>query len=126
MRKISPLEGDEQASLVKWFRLQYRSIAYCLFSIPNGSVLAGDKIKRAKQMNRLKSEGFVNGVSDLFLMQSNSKYHGLFIEMKKSSGGKVSDDQKEFLRKATEQGYQAVVCKGFEQAKHTIIEYLKG
>ncbi len=126
MKRVKTLETDEQTKLVSWFRLQYRQLANCLFSIPNGSVLAGDAIKRAKQMNKLKREGFVNGVSDLFLMIPNSLYHGLFIEMKKAEGGKVSQEQHKFIENAKERGYQAVVCKGFEEGKSVILEYLKG
>ncbi|AZS50413.1 VRR-NUC domain-containing protein [Entomomonas moraniae] len=124
MASKAPLETQEQSNLIKWFRLQYRPIADCLFCIPNGSVLAGGVVARAKQMTRLKKEGLVVGVSDLFLMQPSCKYHGLFIEMKRKTGATVSEDQLKFIERAEKQGYKAVVCKGFEEAKDVIQDYL--
>lgn len=77
-------------------------------------------------MNKLKREGFVNGVAELFLMIPNSQYHGLFIGMKRAEGGTVSKKQHQFIENANERGYQAIVCKGFEHAKNTILEYMRG
>ena len=108
-------EHDEQVALINWFR--YHSPKYILFSIPNGGMRnIGTAIK-------LKREGALAGVSDLFLMKANAKYHGLFIEMK-ALKGKVSDEQKYFIEQAKEQGYAAEVCYGFEQAQSVILKYL--
>lgn len=119
--KIS--EHDEQVALVKWFRLQYSKYKHHLFAIPNGAHLAGDVKIRSIKMHKMKSEGFVNGIADLFLMIPNENYHGLFIEMK-SINGVLSDDQKEFRERAKNMGYKSVVCWGFDEAKTVIDEYL--
>lgn len=126
MKKLVRSEHDEQAALVRWFRVQYPIIANALFAIPNGSHLAGNTLQRAKKMQIMKSEGLLPGVSDLFLMAANDDHHGLFIEMKRKSGGTVSNEQAEFIKRAIAQGYKAVVCKGFDEAMNTIKEYLKG
>ena len=111
-------EHTEQVAVIQWFRLQHKKYAKCLFSIPNGGVRhIGTAVK-------LKAEGGMAGVPDLFLMIPAADYHGLFIEMK-VKGGKLSDSQKEFMGLATLMGYQAVVCYGFESAKDAITEYLK-
>lgn len=51
-------------------------------------------------------------------------YYGLFIEMKRTSGGRVSESQQKFLKTLNDNGYLAVVCKGFEQAQEAILKYL--
>lgn len=117
-------ETVEQVKVVSWFKWQYRALGNCLFAIPNGSVLAGDKKQRAIQMARLKREGVLPGVADLFLMVGRQGRHGLFIEMKRKEGGKLSLAQKNFLTAAQNQGYQAVVCAGADEAINVIKDYL--
>lgn len=110
-------EHDEQKLVVQWFRVQYPKHSKCLWAIPNGGARhIGTAIK-------LKQEGVVAGVSDLFLMIPKAQWHGMFIEMK-AKGGKVQPNQKEFLCIAIENGYQGIVCFGFEEAKKQIREYL--
>jgi hypothetical protein len=115
-------EHQEQSALIKWFRYQHPNLT--MFAIPNGSHLAGDKRQRAIKMTKMKAEGFLNGVSDLFLMAARRGFHGLFIEMK-IGGGKLSEKQIEFGKSALEEGYGYVVAYGFDDAKNKIQEYLK-
>lgn len=111
-------EHQEQVAVIQWFRLQHKQYANYLFAIPNGGVRhIGTAVK-------LKREGVISGVPDLFLMIPKAGWHGLWIEMK-IKGGKVSDSQKEFMGAATLIGYQAVVCYGFESAKDAINNYLQ-
>lgn len=111
-------EHQEQVLTVKWFRLQYPKLSNCLWAIPNGGVRnIGTAIK-------LKSEGVLAGVPDLFLMIPKNGFHGLFIEMK-IQGGKLQPNQKEFLKLANALEYKAVACYGFEEAKKVISDYLK-
>jgi hypothetical protein len=111
-------EHQEQVITIKWFRLQYPKLSNCLWAIPNGGVRnIGTAIK-------LKSEGVLAGVPDLFLMIPKNCFHGLFIEMK-IQGGKLQPNQKEFLKLANALEYKAVVCYGFEEAKKVISDYLK-
>ena len=42
----------------------------------------------------------------------------------KYGNGRTSKGQKEWIKKLNEQGYKAVVCNGFEEARNTIEEYL--
>jgi hypothetical protein len=111
-------EHLEQVAVINWFRLQYKQYANYLFAIPNGGVRnIGTAIK-------LKKEGVMAGVPDLFLMMPNNNYHGLWIEMK-IKGGKASDSQKQFISAASLIGYHAVICYGFEEAQNTINNYLR-
>jgi len=116
----------EQCAVVRWFKLQYPDFKGCLFAIPNGSHLAGTPIQRARKVQRMKAEGFTPGVSDLFLMLPRGSYAGLWIEMKKKkySPSDVSVEQRAFIERAKQQGYQAVVCGGFEAAQQVIREYV--
>jgi hypothetical protein len=110
-------EHDEQRLVVQWFRMQYPKYAKCLWAIPNGG-------KRHKGTAiKLKQEGVMAGVPDLFLMIPKAGWHGMFIEMK-TKVGRLQETQKEFLGMATMLGYQGVVCFGFEDAKRQIREYL--
>jgi hypothetical protein len=115
-------EHQEQSALIKWFRYQHPNLT--MFAIPNGSHLAGDKRQRAIKMTKMKAEGFLNGVSDLFLMTARSGFNGLFVEMKIKKG-KPTESQLDFGNKALGQNYCYVVAYGFDDAKAQITEYLK-
>lgn len=110
-------EHQEQALLIRWFRLQYPALHLNLFAIPNGGA------RHIVTAVRLKEEGVVAGIPDLFLMLPKSDWHGLFIEMKAKTG-KVSKAQKDFIALANSYNYKAVVCYGFEDAKNMIEKYL--
>lgn len=117
MIKLS--EHQEQKTLITWFRLQYPLYARCLFAIPNGGMR--NKVIAVK----LKAEGVTAGVSDLFLMIPRGGKHGLFIEMK-ALDGKPTEAQKEFIALANLMNYQAVICKGFDEAKKVVANYISG
>jgi hypothetical protein len=110
-------EHVEQVMVVRWFRLQYPFLNRCLWAIPNGGK------RHIKTAMTLSSEGVMAGVSDLFMMVARKGYHGLFIEMK-AKGGKVTQEQALFITEANKQGYLAVVCFGFDEAKKVIQDYL--
>ena len=111
-------EHQEQIAVITWFRLQYKQYASYLFAIPNGGVRnIGTAVK-------LKKEGVLAGVPDLFLMIPKNGFHGLWIEMK-VKGGRISDSQKQFMGAATLMGYPAIVCYGFDEAKNAINDYLQ-
>jgi len=63
--------------------------------------------------------------TDICLPVARGKYHGLYIELKRRKGGRVSYEQRDWLVRPNEQGYYAVVCKGFEAAKKTIEDYME-
>jgi hypothetical protein len=52
-------------------------------------------------------------------MIPKGEFHGMFIEMK-APGGKLQPNQKEFQLLAKSMGYEAVVCRGFDEAKKEI------
>lgn len=110
-------ESNLQIACVRWFRLQYPSIAPLLFSVPNGG--RRDAVTGAI----LKAEGAVAGVSDLLLLFSNGVHHGLCIEMK-TEKGKQSDAQKEWQKAVEAVGYKYAVVRSFEQFADLIDDYI--
>ena len=78
------------------------------------------------QASGFTAEGVRAGVPDLFLAVPAFGYNGLFIELKKPKGGRVSDKQTEFISELSEQGYRVTVCHGFIEAKQAIENYLMG
>lgn len=114
-----PSEHSEQVALFEWADLQknkYPELSL-MFAIPNAG-------KRSYQMARyLRSEGLRSGVPDILLPAAKNKYHGLFIELKNGKN-KASENQNKYLKDLNQQGYKAVVCYGFEEAKDTIVNYL--
>ena len=65
-------------------------------------------------------------MADLFLALSSRGFHGLWIEMKATKGGKISQAQKDFLGDMASQGYMAVCCKGADSAIDAIKDYMRG
>ena len=128
LKALIPTESDECANLLQWAAVtkhQGRRLSELLIMIPNGAVLAGDAKHRAMQMNRMKKLGFRPGVSDYFLPVPVGVHHGLWLEMKRTSRGILSDAQLEFHAAMRTQGYATAVSVGFEQAINAIKRYLK-
>ena len=114
--KDTPSEDQEQAWLVAWLRREHPSVR--IFSIPNG----GGRSKAQGAI--LKATGTSPGVPDLMIPAPRGQHHGLFVEMKRTKGGSVSKEQKDWIAYLQAQGYQAIVCRGFEEAKREIECYL--
>lgn len=88
-----------------------------LHHIPNGG-------HRSKvQGARLKAMGVKPGVFDLFLPVPRCGKHGLYIEMK-SSSGRLSKEQNEFGQTCANHGYAVNICRNSEEARNTIMGYL--
>ena len=115
-------EHHEQVSLIAWAEWASfdRPELAMLFAIPNGG--ARDAVTGAK----MKAEGVKPGVPDLCLPVARCGYHGLYIEMKRRDGGRVSPVQQRWIDRLTEQGYRVVVCHGRDEAERVIVAYLEG
>jgi hypothetical protein len=113
-------EHAEQAALFNWAQLQenYQPVLRLLNSSQNGMMCSKQQAAKAKKA------GMKRGIPDINFPVSRGGYHGLFIELKKI-GGRVSPEQKIWLSDLRDQGYMAVVCYGFDEARQTIEEYLE-
>jgi len=110
MKEKQPSESQEQMEVVKWFRQTYHGVL--IFAIANGG-------KRSiSEACRLKCEGVVKGIPDLFIPAWR-----LWVEMKKAKGGVVSEEQKSVIKYLQSVGYSAIVCAGAEEAKCQIAKH---
>lgn len=116
--KSSHSEHDLQTACVNWFRMQYREYAHLLIAIPNG----GQRDVRVAR--KLKAEGVVAGVPDLFLAVARGQSHGLWIEMKNGKAGRVSEHQHYMIDALARQGYKGVVCRTFDEFRDKVQNYL--
>ena len=107
-----PTEHEEQREFVRWFRQGYKGIR--IFAIPNG----GQRSMAAAA--RLKVEGVSPGVPDLFIPEWR-----LWVEMKRSKGGTLSPEQRDWIAYLDDCGYQCIVGRGFEDAKRQIEDVKK-
>ena len=94
-----PTEHEEQREYVRWFRQAYPEVR--IMAIPNGGA------RSPATAGRLKAEGVSPGVPDLFIPA-----WGLWVEMKRAKGGKVSPEQKEWHQYLASCGYRVIVGLG--------------
>ena len=111
--KISPSEHSEQVGFINWFRAKYPDVL--IFAIPNGEKRA---ISVAK---RLKMEGVVRGVPDLFVPAWT-----LWIEMKRVSGGRLSPEQKQMISYLEGVKHTVIVGKGATDASQQVLKFIEG
>lgn len=104
---VVPSEHFEQREVVRWFRQTWPGVR--IHAIPNGGA------RNKATAGRLKAEGVVSGVPDLFVPAWR-----LWVEMKRTKGGSLSPEQKDWITYLQEVGYCAIVCKGAEDAKRQI------
>ena len=117
-----PSEHEEQVTIFQWANLlssHYPQLRM-LYAIPNGSY------KSKQSARKFAAEGLKSGVPDICLPvpSADGQYHSLYIELKRKQGGKVSDQQKEWIGSLQFYGNQAYVCKGSDEAIETIKKYL--
>jgi len=117
-----PTESQEQQALFSWARMQecvWPELAL-LVHVPNGG------LRNMPEAVRFKAEGVRKGFPDIMLPVARGGFHALAIELKRLRGGKVSQEQREWLDALTSQGWRAVVCKGWDEARMEIEAYLAG
>ena len=116
-KKIVPTESQEQKVVVQWLR--WNKILF--YHVPNGGE------RNIWTARNLKAEGVEAGVPDLCLPIGSAcgRYHGLYIELKRVSGGSLSERQRWWLEQLNKNGYLAVVCQGAEETIRVIQDYLR-
>lgn len=111
-----PLSAEQQARHpLKW-----------LYATPNGGSRGSNARDRAREGSRMRSEGVTRGIPDIFLPMPKKGLSGLYIELKKVKGGRLSPEQEEFLVYAKGVGYCCAVCNGYREALIAIEDYLFG
>lgn len=117
-----PTEAQEQEALFRW--AQYSRAKYpeldMLFHIPNGGS------RNPVEAAHLKAQGVKPGVPDICLPVPSGRFTALYIELKRRQNGRVSDAQRGWIAALNRVGCQAVVCKGWDEAREVIEQYLGG
>jgi len=114
-------EAQEQTALFQWAMMQqgrHPELAL-MHHIANGGS------RHQLEAVNLKRQGVKPGVPDICLPVARNGCHGLYIEIKRLKGGRLSEYQKEWIDALTEQGYQCAVCNGWEAASEIILHYLR-
>ena len=112
------MEHDEQVALfelIEAFRPNYPNL-WCVFAIPNGGH------RHIKVASKMKAEGQLAGVWDVFVAVAVNEYCGMFIEMK-FGDNRLTKSQKDF-KENVGNAYKWEVCYSWVDAAHAIGEYL--
>lgn len=125
-----PPEEDECKFLFQWAQAKRwswnnRPISEYLIHVPNGAYLGPDPKTRAITMGILKAMGVQPGVYDYIVPVPLLACPGLWLEMKRTKRGEVSEDQKVFKIRMVELGWRCEVAKGWVAASVIIEEHLK-
>lgn len=129
-----PKESDIQRQVFMWAQQTQRDYPELelLNASMNGAFIPGGKSGSAAQTLKFKIITILKllgclrvGFPDLSLPVARGGHHGLYIELKRI-GGKVSKDQKWWLRKLTDQGYLAMPAWGYRETTTLLLEYMKG
>lgn len=112
-------ERQQQQRVVKWaaeHEAEFPELKL-LYHVPNEG-------KRGAITGRqLKLSGVKSGVPDLCLPVARHNFHGLYIEMK-TKGGRVSENQKQWMSDLSAQGYECQVCYSWTYAVEVLQTYL--
>lgn len=116
-----PTEAQEQTTLFQWaaLRVWLWPELRLLHAIPNGGS------RNPIEARHLKEQGVKAGIPDIFLPCARGGWHGLYIEMKRRKGGRVSIEQKKMIIALRDQGYCVEVCEGWEEARDIITAYME-
>ena len=108
-----PLEHEEQKNFVKWFRQQYKGVR--IFAVPNAAM------RDYKLAAYLVAEGLTAGVPDLVILEWK-----LCIEMKRTKGSTISEDQKSWATYLEGIGWTHFFGYGCMDAINKVKEFRKG
>ena len=103
-------ESFEQRTVAFWLRKA--GIFFC--AIPNGG-----KRNRFEAV-RMKAEGVVAGAPDILIFDAPpcdpTYFVGVALEMKRETGGVVSDAQRAFMKELDHRGWLSIVANGANDA----------
>jgi len=127
MTKLNPTtEYQEHIEFLKWFCYSYPKYNRLLIHYPVGEKRDGYTGIKLKRMAARK------GIPDFFLAlprrfsnTDNFRYAGLWLELK-SKKGKLTKDQKFYLKEFEDRGYACGVAYGWEEAAKIVKYYLSG
>lgn len=113
-KELIPTEAQEQIKFATW--LSKRGVKF--------SASANGGSRNYIEAAKFKRMGVSAGFPDIEIPLPVKPYHGLYIEIKRLKGGRVSDLQKEWLDYLNKHGYCAMVAYGCEEAKDIFLKYI--
>ena len=108
-----PSEHQEQVGFVQWFEGKFPLVR--IFAIPNGEHRSMSVAKR------LRAEGVRPGVPDMYVPE-----WGLWIEIKRQKGGRLSKDQIDWIEYLERAGQAVIVAHGAIDASKKVLSFLDG
>lgn len=118
LRKSAATEHDLQVACVRLFRYKYSEYNEMMFAVPNGGK------RNAIEAKKLKAEGVVAGIPDLFLAVPKGRWHGMFMELKNGKSNNLTENQKRMIYKLQMFGYRTEVVRSLEDFEKIMEEYL--
>lgn len=113
-KKYKGSEANFQKAVASY--LDYKGVLW--FHPPN-------EIKAKPQyMAKRKQQGVKSGVPDVCILEPNSKYYGLFIELKVMYN-KPNENQIKWMNRLNAKGFKAVWSNSLDETRAIIDEYLK-
>ena len=112
-------EDAIQQDFFDWLKLNAARfpLLELFFAVPNGGY------RHLTTAMRLKKTGVQAGIPDTFLPVGNNGFFGLWIEFK-TEKGTLQDSQKRWLERLKAQNYAVYVCRSWNEAAQTTIDYL--
>lgn len=110
-------ESELQTACVNWFRFSFPQFKMLLFAIPNGGH------RNILTAMRMKREGVISGVPDLFLSIGRNGFNGFYIEMKQGKGT-LTENQEIFFQQAKKHNYKCEVITSLDQFIREITFYI--
>jgi len=96
--------------------LDYLNITWCH--------VANERKTSLKAGARLKNKGVKSGVPDCVIFEPKGTFNGLALELK-IKPNTTTDNQKEWLKRLSENNWRSEVAYSFDEAKIVIDDYLK-
>lgn len=115
-------EHDEQCALFQWIDIELNRPSpipglEMVYSTTRGNT-------GGRTGGYLRDEGVRAGIFDINVDTSRHGFHGLRIELKTKTGT-LTKEQRVWFQRFRTHGFMAVVCRGWEAAMDTIIDYLR-
>jgi len=101
-------------------RMQFKAFGFDTVHVPNGAVLGGDKVRRARQMNSLKADGLMPGFPDLLVYGPEGKIGHVEV---KQENGKQQLTQKICQRWLEKLGHRYVVLRSSAEVVETLADW---
>lgn len=126
-KKIEPMgKGPFSKYLGKEDHIQHLVMTYLNLQYPNVYAIHVPNEGKRTPFERFKFKylGGKAGIPDVLIFRKVGEFNGLAIELK-APGNKPTPAQYKALNDLKDEGWNAVWCVGFEEAKETIDQYLK-